>query len=139
MRKRQFFSHSEDETRALGKEFSKSLAKGSVVALFGSLGAGKTVFVQGLAEGCGVPRSWVKSPSFTLIRSFPSAPPFYHVDLFRLSAPLEEDLGLEEIFTKGIVAIEWAEKLGTSLPSSAIQIRIERKNENARLIEVEER
>ncbi len=139
MRRVQFFSHSEDETRALGQKLSLKLGTGSIVALFGPLGAGKTVFVQGLAAGCGVPRSWVKSPSFTLIRSFPSSPPFYHVDLFRLETPLEEDLGLEEIFVSGIVAIEWAEKLGALLPAPAIHVRIKPTNEHERLIEIEER
>jgi len=103
---------------------ARQLKKGDVVALFGELGAGKTVFVQGLAEGLGIPTSWVKSPSFTLIRLYPGEVPFFHVDLFRLQNPQEEDIDWDELFSSGITVLEWAEKFGPNLPSHAIKVKI---------------
>lgn len=103
---------------------ARQLKKGDVVALFGELGAGKTVFVQGLAEGLGIPPSWVKSPSFTLIRPYPGEVPFFHVDLFRLQNPQEEDIDWDELFSSGITVLEWAEKFGPNLPPQAIKVKI---------------
>lgn len=130
-------SRSPGETRALAREMGKSLKKGSVVALFGELGSGKTVFVQGLAEGLEIPPHWAKSPSFTLIRVFPGNPPFYHLDLYRLDDPFSEDLDWEEIFQEGISAIEWAEKIEGILPSETIQVRLKVKGRKIREIEIQ--
>jgi len=132
-----FTSHSPDETCSIAREIAPTLKKGMVIALFGELGAGKTVFVQGLAQGLGIPRNWAKSPSFTLIRVFPSKPPFYHLDLYRLDNPLKEDLGWEEIFETGIVALEWAEKLEGHLPENAIRVYLKITSPNEREIRIE--
>ena len=133
-----YCSRSPEETRSIARELARGLKQGSVVALFGELGAGKTVFVQGLAEGLNISPSWVKSPSFTLMRVFPGAPPFYHLDLYRLDDPLKEDIDWEEIFELGITAIEWAEKIESLLPDNTIKVRLKIKGPGQRKIEVEQ-
>src|SRR5712664_2868102 len=103
---------SEAETAAVGRELASRLSAGSVVLLFGDLGAGKTAFVRGLAEGLGVQRDDVSSPTFTLVQEYRGGRiPHFHVDLYRLNDPREiDDLGLDEIAADGVTAIEWAEK-----------------------------
>lgn len=133
-----YLTRSPEETRSIARELAKGLKQGSVVALFGELGAGKTVFVQGLAEGLGIPPSWVKSPSFTLMRVFPGVPSFYHLDLYRLENPLQEDIDWEEIFERGITAIEWAEKIEEYLPDKAVKVRLKIVGQTLRGIEIEQ-
>jgi tRNA threonylcarbamoyladenosine biosynthesis protein TsaE len=110
-----------------------------VVALVGELGAGKTQFIKGLAEGAGVGKpTYISSPSFTLINEYPGSIPFYHVDLFRLERAKEaEELGLEDYFEgDGITAIEWADKIPSLLPREMLLIHIVYTGENTRSIEV---
>jgi tRNA threonylcarbamoyladenosine biosynthesis protein TsaE len=129
-------SQSPEETRAVGQSWSSRCRSGDMIALFGSLGAGKTVFVQGLAFGLGIPVEWVKSPTFTLVRTYPSAPAFYHVDLYRLEG--EQVLNLDwEDFSRGVTAVEWAEKLGASLPVHAIRVTIDVIGHQERKITIE--
>ncbi len=106
-------TRSESETERAGRELAPSLTAGSVVLLYGDLGAGKTAFVRGLAEGLGIPRDTVSSPTFTLVQEYRGGRlPLLHVDLYRLSDAREiDDLGLDELGEGGVVAIEWAEKL----------------------------
>src|SRR6266480_3939812 len=106
-------THSEVETAAAGRDLASHLSAGSVVLLFGDLGAGKTAFVRGLAEGLGIPAEDVSSPTFTIMQEYRGGRlPLYHVDLYRLDDPREiEDLGLDEITVGAVLAIEWAEKL----------------------------
>ena len=100
------------ETVALGASWASGLRAGDVLALYGPLGAGKTVLVRGLAQGLGV-RGPVRSPTFTLINEYRGPLPLYHVDLYRLDDPLDwEDIGLYDILDSGdVIAIEWAEKM----------------------------
>jgi tRNA threonylcarbamoyladenosine biosynthesis protein TsaE len=114
------------------------LSADSVVLLLGDLGAGKTAFVRGLAEGLGGSPADVSSPTFTLIQEYRSGRvPLLHVDLYRLNNPREvEDLGLEELGTGAVVAIEWAEKLPQA-PPDAIRVSIEHEGENGRRITIE--
>jgi tRNA threonylcarbamoyladenosine biosynthesis protein TsaE len=118
-------TQSESETAAVGRELGATLATGDVVLLFGDLGAGKTAFVRGLAEGLGAARDDVSSPTFTLIQEYRGGRlPLFHVDLYRLNDPREvDDLGLDEIAADGVMAIEWADKL-PSLPEGAIVVRL---------------
>ena len=131
---------SEEETAAVAARLSASLPPGSVVLLFGDLGAGKTAFVRGMAAGLGLDPDEVSSPTFTLVQEYrparASAPTLYHVDLYRLEGGEVDDLGLEELTAGGgVVAIEWAEKL-TSLPPGAVRVSISEEGEEGRRIEI---
>ncbi len=107
---------SPEETQKIAAKLGEKLKPGDVVLLFGDLGAGKTTFVQGLARGLGVPEDYyVQSPTFALINEYPGRVPLYHVDLYRLAPEDVYDLGLEELVEKGVVVIEWSERLPFSL------------------------
>ncbi|MBI5598942.1 MAG: tRNA (adenosine(37)-N6)-threonylcarbamoyltransferase complex ATPase subunit type 1 TsaE [Deltaproteobacteria bacterium] len=141
-----FTTNSPEETEELGKRFASGLGKGSVVALTGELGAGKTQFTRGIAAGLGVKGYHVKSPSFTIVRVYGDGRlPLYHIDLYRLKGASEiNGLGLEEyIYGDGVSVIEWAEKAGGPsgtagglLPEDAITIRFFYEGETKRRIEV---
>jgi tRNA threonylcarbamoyladenosine biosynthesis protein TsaE len=110
-----------------------------VVRLYGDLGAGKTAFVKGLAEGLGVAADEVSSPTFTLVQEYRGGRlPLFHVDLYRLDDPREiVDLGLDEIALDGILAVEWAEKLDARLtPSRDVEVRIAHGEGDARTIQL---
>jgi tRNA threonylcarbamoyladenosine biosynthesis protein TsaE len=106
---------------------------GDVVLLVGDLGAGKTAFVRGLAEGLGVDPDEVSSPTFTLVQEYRGGRlPLFHVDLYRLNDPREiDDLGLDEIADDGVLAVEWAERLPQA-PQKAVRVAIEHAGETER-------
>ena len=133
-------THSEDETTAIARAIAPSLKAGDVLLLHGDLGAGKTAFVRGLAEGLGVARAEVSSPTFTLMQEYRGGRlPLYHVDLYRLNDPREiDDLGLDEIALGGVLAIEWAEKLPRQ-PADAIVVRIAHGAGDTRTIDYSDR
>jgi tRNA threonylcarbamoyladenosine biosynthesis protein TsaE len=135
---RTMITHSETETAAIGRELAQTLAAGSVVLLFGDLGAGKTAFIRGLAEGLGVNPDEVNSPTFTLIQEYRGGRlELAHIDLYRLNDPREiEELGIEDLEDAGVVAIEWAEKLART-PADAIRVRIEDRGGEQRQITIE--
>jgi len=135
-------SRSAEETLALGKALGGKLQAGDIVALAGGLGSGKTVFVQGLAAGLGTdPKVPVTSPSYTLVHEYPGPLPLYHLDFYRLSQPASAlGLGLEEYFEgEGVTAVEWAEKFPELFPKATIWIKIERTNEEDRIIKIFDR
>lgn len=115
-------TNSEEETIELARKLGQLFVGDEIVLITGELGAGKTVFVKGLASGLGVPEeSAVCSPSFTLVNVYQGKVPFYHVDLYRLEDPEEiADLGLEDYFGTGVVAIEWAERLPFEIKNGKI-------------------
>jgi tRNA threonylcarbamoyladenosine biosynthesis protein TsaE len=128
-----------EETRAAGERLGRELRGGEVVLLHGPLGAGKTAFVQGLARGLDVPpERRVASPTFTLVNEHAGRVPLFHVDLYRLEKEREmEEIGLAEYFESGgVVAVEWAERLGALAPDAPIAVRITPLDENRRRIEV---
>ena len=131
-------TRSEAETATVGRDLAASLHAGDTVLLSGELGAGKTAFVRGLAEGLGVPADAVSSPTFTLIQEYRGGRlPLFHVDLYRLDDPREiDDLGLEEIAADGVLAIEWAEKLPRR-PSAAVEVSITHGENDLRTIAIE--
>jgi tRNA threonylcarbamoyladenosine biosynthesis protein TsaE len=132
-------TQSEDETAALGRELAATLSAGDVLLLYGDLGAGKTAFVRGLAEGLGVSRDEVSSPTFTLIQEYRGGRlTLFHVDLYRIEDPREfDELGLDEIAEDGVLAIEWAEKLDARLkPSRYVTVRIEHGDGEARTVAI---
>lgn len=107
---RTFRTASEKETEAAGEAFAARVSAGEVVLLFGDLGAGKTAFVRGLARGLGGEDGEVTSPTFTLVQEYPGRLTLYHADLYRLTPPEVEDLGLDELTETGVLAIEWADR-----------------------------
>lgn len=130
-------SHSEAETAHAARELAATLTAGSVVLLFGDLGAGKTAFVRGLADGLGIGADQVTSPTFTLVQEYRGGRlPIVHVDLYRLNDPREiDELGLEELGADAVLAIEWAEKMPAP-PSGAVEVRIRHRQGDERTIDI---
>ena len=113
-------THSEDETAAVARALASALQAGDVLLLSGDLGAGKTAFVRGLAEGLGVAPGEVSSPTFALVHEYRGGRlPLYHADLYRLDRAAAGDLGLEEMgAVDGVLAIEWPDRLIHDLPGA---------------------
>jgi len=118
-------TNSPEETWALAAELAADLSAGTVMALHGDLGAGKTCFIQGFAAALGIVDP-ITSPTYTLIGEYEGRLPLHHIDLYRLSGPEEAlGLGLEEYFdVNGITAIEWAERADGLLPEDLLHIEI---------------
>ena len=135
-----FTTHSPKETQELGFRIGKLLKEGSIVALIGDLGTGKTCLTQGIARGAGIDANQVvNSPSYILINEYTGSCPIYHIDLYRIRGSAElEDLGLEEyIYGRGICVIEWADRLLESLPECYLKIVLSHEeSENTRTIEI---
>jgi tRNA threonylcarbamoyladenosine biosynthesis protein TsaE len=131
-------TQSEDETAGAALELGATLSAGDVVLLFGDLGAGKTAFVRGLAEGLGIDPSEVTSPTFTLVQEYRGGRlPLVHVDLYRVDNTQEiDDLGLDEIGADGVLTIEWAEKLPHP-PPAAIEVRITHVDTETRTLAIQ--
>jgi tRNA threonylcarbamoyladenosine biosynthesis protein TsaE len=131
-----FISNSASETAAIGRQFAKQLNAGSILALKGELGSGKTQFTKGLVAGLesSVP---VTSPTFTIIHEYPGGHlPVYHFDFFRLeNRESVAQLGLDDyFFGDGISVIEWADRFPESIPEQARWILFEIKSESTRMI-----
>jgi tRNA threonylcarbamoyladenosine biosynthesis protein TsaE len=120
-----FTSHSESETRNIAKALSEGATAGTAILLSGDLGAGKTAFVKGLAEGLAINPDDVTSPTFTLVHEYRGGRlPMIHVDLYRLERADLDELGMDaQLADEGLLAIEWAERLTRSLPS-ALNVQI---------------
>ena len=130
-------THSEDETAAIARALAADLGAGDVLLLSGNLGAGKTAFVRGLAEGLGIAPDEVSSPTFTLVHEYRGGRlTLYHVDLYRLDRTAAEDLGLEEMgVADGVLAIEWPDRLTHNLPR-ARQVTLDIIDDQTRRITV---
>jgi tRNA threonylcarbamoyladenosine biosynthesis protein TsaE len=128
---------SEEETRAIAQELARNLRAGDVVLLSGDLGAGKTAFVRGLAEGLGIDPADVTSPTFTLLHEYRGGRlPLFHADLYRLDRAAANDIGLDdEAVAAGVLAVEWPDRL-THQMSPAITVRIAAAPDDTRLIDV---
>jgi len=129
-------SRSEEETFALAKKMASGFTGREVVLLEGGLGAGKTVFAKGLAAGAGVADTdRVSSPSFTLVNIYEGKHRVFHIDLYRLEREAEIlDLGWEDYLGRGIVIVEWAEKLPMAV--DGIRVRIETLGDDERRITI---
>ena len=117
-------SHAPIETLELGKEFGAAAPSGTVFALRGDLGAGKTLFAKGLALGLEIDDN-VSSPTFTIVNEYLEGEiPFYHMDIYRINDEEElDEIGIEEYFQEnGIVAVEWPDLLGDLLPKEHIDM-----------------
>ncbi len=132
------YTESEQETERLGERLARGLKKGSVVALSGELGAGKTTLVRGMARGLAI-EGYVKSPSFTIVHIYSGGRlPLYHIDLYRIAPEELNTFELEEyVWSEGVCVIEWAEKIRHILPEDTIYINITHEGENRRKIEME--
>ncbi len=124
---------------AIGVALGGVLRAGDVVALWGELGAGKTLFTRGIARGLGVPeRIPVTSPTFTLINEYDGRLHLYHLDLYRVSHPdeLETLPWKEALFSDAVAVIEWPERLGDLLPESRWDVRITVTGDEQREVEL---
>ena len=123
----QITTHSADETQALGQKLASRLAPGDVIAYFGDLGAGKTAFTRGLAQGLGITDP-VTSPTYTIVNEYLSGRiPLFHFDMYRLSSSDEMfDIGWEDYLSRGgVCAVEWSENVEDAL-QDAIRVTIEK-------------
>jgi tRNA threonylcarbamoyladenosine biosynthesis protein TsaE len=128
-------ARSEEDTIGVAREFAERLEAGDVVLLSGNLGAGKTAFVRGLAEGLGIDSSHVSSPTFTLLHEYRGGRlTLYHADLYRLDHAATEDLGLDEAgASDGVLAIEWPERLRRPI-AEAVRVDLEIVDDATRII-----
>ena len=131
-------SHSETETGDVARELAASLHVGDVVLLAGPLGAGKTAFVRGLAEGLGCDPGQVSSPTFTIIQEYAGATPLQHVDLYRLTPAEADDLGLDDLLEGAVVAIEWPDRWRQA-PRDAVHVTLTPTGDTERTIAIERR
>jgi tRNA threonylcarbamoyladenosine biosynthesis protein TsaE len=115
-------SSSEQDTRSIASALARELTAGSVLLLSGDLGAGKTAFVRGLAEGLGIDPDEVTSPTFTLVHEYRGGRlPLIHVDLYRLDGADLDEIGLDEdLAAAGVVAVEWSERLSRAIAGATL-------------------
>jgi tRNA threonylcarbamoyladenosine biosynthesis protein TsaE len=130
-----FESEGVEDTRQLGERLGALLREGDVVLLSGELGAGKTVFVQGIARGLGFEGS-VSSKSFVLMGEYAGRVKLYHADLYRLDDPEQViELALDEVSADGILVVEWPERAGGGvLPDEHLRIEFEVTGEESRTL-----
>jgi len=131
---------SEQATYGLGKLLAQHLRAGDVVLLYGSIGAGKSVMARAIGDALGVSR-WSGSPTFSLVHEYHTVPPFYHVDLYRLSSGEVADLGLHEYAQNdSILAIEWADRapelLGHLTTGRTISVALAYSGEDSREVQI---
>lgn len=128
-----------EETRQLSVSFGKSLKEGDIVCFSGDLGAGKTTFIKGVAEGVGgVSSEFVNSPTFSYLNIYKANITIYHFDLYRLRDADEFlSMGFDEyLFADGIACIEWSEKIADLIPDDAIRVDLAHLGENRRSIKI---
>ena len=130
-----FSTRSAQETKALARRLAALLRPGDVLAYTGGMGAGKTTFTTGLAEGLGI-TDWVSSPTFALMNEYRGAVPLCHFDMFRVT-------GVDDLYATGffdyldgrrILAVEWSENIPEALPEDCIRIRFETTGGDGRTI-----
>ncbi len=110
-----------------------------MVGLYGELGAGKTIFIKGIARAFGIEDKDIMSASFTMVSEYNTEPKFFHIDLYRIEKDSElDDIGLWEIIgSENISVIEWAEKAEKWLPEGTIRVHLKSLDENIREILIE--
>lgn len=138
---RQWTTRTPQETFELGKYLGSQLSGGEVILLDGPLGAGKTVFVKGIAAACGVDAEDVTSPSFTLVNPHVGHLPFFHIDLYRLDEgpAAAHAVDLDELLSndRAIIVIEWGERLKNyPLPAEALRVQIKGDGDEPRTISI---
>ena len=130
-------SSSEKEHEKIGADFARELPAGSVVAMYGDLGAGKTAFVRGMARGMGI-EAHVSSPTFTIVNEYPGQRELIHFDMYRLSSSDELfDIGWEDYLNRGAVcAVEWSENVRDAFFGDEISVTIEKTGDETRRITI---
>lgn len=131
-------SNSVKMTEEYGKQLAAELKGGTVLAMFGGMGMGKTALVRGVAAGMGLSAE-VSSPTFALVHDYGGQPPLVHFDMYRVT-------GWEDLYSTGffdyldagaVLAIEWSENIVSALPEDAIRLHFTRVDDTTRLIERE--
>jgi tRNA threonylcarbamoyladenosine biosynthesis protein TsaE len=134
----EFLSNSPAATMKLGNKIGERLAPGSIIALTGELGCGKTLLTRGICEGIGVPLRQVSSPTFVLVNEYIGRLPVFHMDLYRLGSIDDGfEIGIMDYFARaesGVMLIEWAEKMMSILPSGILKVEFEILGEKKRKI-----
>jgi len=134
-----FISHCESDTETVGMHFAESLKPGTVVAMYGDLGAGKTAFVRGMVRGMGIDCR-VSSPTFTIVNEYVGEKTLIHFDMYRLSGADELfDIGWEDYLNRGAVCVvEWSEIVEDAFTGDEIVVRISKLGSNEREITIDE-
>ncbi len=129
-------SQNPEQTLAIGKAVGEVLRPGDFINLNGTLGAGKTLLVKGIAEGQGIDPEDVTSPTFALINEYHGRYSLYHFDIYRLDRPEElEDIGYEDyFFGTGICLVEWGDQFSEYLPDDRLDVTLEQTGTTARKI-----
>lgn len=132
-----YFSRNESDTVKIATELAKTVNAGDIIALYGTLGMGKTAFCRGFIQSF-LSEQDVPSPTFTLLQVYDTPKfPIYHFDMYRLKTPNEAfEIGIEDAFAEGVSLIEWPEKIGNLLPKRHIKVVIE-PDQNGRKITIE--
>lgn len=133
-----FTTTSAEETVELGKKIGSFLKKGDIIAMQGTLGAGKTTITKGIAQALGINET-ITSPTFCLISEYEGKMPLYHMDVYRLDGAEDfENLGTEDmLYGEGVSIIEWSEKIMEELPNKTIILKLEPHDDGARTITIE--
>jgi tRNA threonylcarbamoyladenosine biosynthesis protein TsaE len=129
------------ETAALAAALAGAAVAGDCLALYGELGAGKTLFVSAFAEALGVPPGEVDSPSFVLLNEYAGRLPLFHFDAYRLeggASELAEAGFFDERLAEGVALIEWASRLESYLPAAALRVHLDIRGPRERRIRIEE-
>ena len=134
---RSFDLQAETDTSVLGREIARHLAIGDTVTLSGPLGAGKTVLARAIVRNF-LPREEVPSPTFTLVQSYETQNfTIAHVDLYRVKSASElRELGLDEALGRGVLVIEWPDRMGVQLPGDRLDIMFEAVDGESRLMKL---
>ena len=133
-----FITHSPEETIALGEKIGSKLVKGDVIAMQGTLAAGKTTITKGIAKALGINET-ITSPTFCLISEYYGEMPLYHMDVYRLEGGEDfVNLGTDDmIYGDGVSIIEWSEKIMNELPKRTIIMKITPQDDGSRKIEID--
>ena len=133
-----FKTSSAEETIELGKKIGKLLKKGDIIAMQGTLAAGKTTITKGIAQALGITET-ITSPTFCLISEYQGTMPLYHMDVYRLDGTEDFiNLGTDDmLYGDGVSIIEWSEKIMDELPSNTIILKITPQDDGTRLIEID--
>jgi tRNA threonylcarbamoyl adenosine modification protein YjeE len=136
-----YTSHSEEQTIEIARDFAKTLTGGEIIALYGNLGMGKSVFARAVIRAlCDDPDLLVPSPTFSLLQTYEAdTAEIWHFDLYRLEQPDDVyELGWEEALGGGIILLEWPERIGNLLPSRTKKVIFTQNSDNLREIKIEE-